>query len=88
MKYRVITYFADLEDNNYVYHTGDKFPREGKDVKPSRLVELSGADNKRGIPLIEGYTDDEAQAEPKKEVNAEPRKRGRKKVIEDGNGIN
>lgn len=66
MKYRVITYFADLEDNNYVYHTGDAFPRDGKDVKPSRLVELSGSDNKRGIPLIEGYTDDEAGQSLKK----------------------
>ena len=88
MTYRVITYFADLEDNNHVYHTGDAFPREGKDVKPSRLVELSGSDDKRGIPLIEGYTDDEAEAEPKEEVKAEPKKRGRKKGTDNGNGDN
>lgn len=98
MKYRVIEYFTDLQDNNHAYHVGDTFPHDGMDVKPSRLVELSGSDNKRGIPLIEGYTDDadEPKAaeetveetvtdEPKVEPKTEPKKRGRKKVSDNGN---
>lgn len=52
-KYKVIKYFTDLQDNNFAYHVGDTYPREGKDVSPSRIAELAGSDNKRGIPLIE-----------------------------------
>ncbi len=52
-KYKVIKYFTDLQDSNFAYKTGDIFPREGKDVSPSRIAELAGSDNKRGVPLIE-----------------------------------
>lgn len=53
MRYKVIRYFTDLQDNDFAYHVGDSFPREGKDVSPSRIAELAGSDNKRGVPLIE-----------------------------------
>lgn len=52
-KYKVIKYFTDLQDSNFAYHVGDTYPREGKDVSPSRIAELAGSDNKRGVPLIE-----------------------------------
>lgn len=52
-EYKVIKYFTDLQDNNYAYHVGDTYPREGIDPKPSRIAELSSASNRRGVPLIE-----------------------------------
>ena len=32
---------------------GDTFPRKGVEVKPERIAELSGSNNKQGTPLIE-----------------------------------
>ena len=51
-KYRVIHTFRDLQDEEYVYKVGDKYPRKGRTSK-ARLEELSTADNKIGVPLIE-----------------------------------
>lgn len=51
-KYRVIHTFRDLQDEEHVYKVGDKFPRKGRTSK-ARLEELSTADNKIGVPLIE-----------------------------------
>ena len=51
--YKVIAYFVDLQDNNHPYNVGDTFPRDGLEVKPERIAELSGKHNKRGTPLIE-----------------------------------
>lgn len=53
MMYRVMVQFADFQDGNYVYNAGDSFPREGHTVMPDRIRELSTAENKLGIPLIE-----------------------------------
>lgn len=50
--YQVMEYFTDLHDAEHEYHPGDIFPREGISVSSDRLEELSGSDNKRGIPLI------------------------------------
>ena len=51
--YKVIAYFVDLKDNNHEYRVGDTFPRKGLKVDDARLAELSGKENKRGIPLIQ-----------------------------------
>lgn len=51
--YKVIKYFADLQDNNHPYHAGDIFPRSGKEVSEDRLAELAGSKNKQGVPLIQ-----------------------------------
>ena len=72
MEYVVIEYFTDLQDNNYAYQVGDKFPHDGIDVSPSRIVELSGSNNKRKMPLIKAIESDEP-------VKAEPKKRRSKK---------
>ena len=58
--YKVIKFFTDLEDNDHPYTVGSTFPRKGMSVMPSRLRELSGSDNRQGVPLIEEVT------EPKK----------------------
>ena len=59
--YKVIKPFVDLQDDMYPYGAGDKFPRKGKRVSKSRLLELSGSDNKQGTPLIEEVPNPEKQ---------------------------
>ena len=51
--YRVIEVFTDLQDSNYRYNVGDEYPRTGYKPSTKRIDELSGANNKRGKPLIE-----------------------------------
>lgn len=51
--YKVIKFFADLQDENHVYNVGDIYPREGLEVSEERLAELAGSENKQGQPLIE-----------------------------------
>ena len=63
--YTVLKYFTDLTDNNYAYHAGDKFPRDGMTVDDDRIGELSTKKNRRGVPLIK--------------KDAEPVKKGKKK---------
>lgn len=58
MTYVVIKTFRDLQDADYVYQVGDKFPRSGK-VKKARLEELAGSENKIGVPLIEKIKEDD-----------------------------
>ena len=50
--YKVVKLFTDLQDNEYLYQPGDTFPRAGFEVSEERLAELSGYNNRRGIPLI------------------------------------
>ena len=79
--YRVIKYFTDLQDNDFAYNVGDIFPREGKEVTPDRIKELSGAENRRGIPLIEEVRDTK-EPEEFAPVDNEPRKRTRRRRTE------
>ena len=51
--FRVVKAFTDLKDNNYLYHTGDKYPRDGIEASEDRIAELSSNNNGRGIVLIE-----------------------------------
>lgn len=64
--YRVLYKFADLEDNNYIYHEGDKYPHDGFTPTEERIKELSGKDNKLGKELI-------IEVEPKEEPESEPK---------------
>lgn len=50
--YEVIKNFVDLQDGDHLYKTGDKFPREGVEVKKSRIDELLSFSNMVGVPLI------------------------------------
>ena len=79
MNYRVIKYFTDLQDDEHPYYPGDKFPRDGFTVSASRIKELSGTQNKRGIALIEEVQE---AAEKPAAVETEPRKRTRKRKFE------
>lgn len=51
-QYKVICFFTDLQDNNYAYHVGDSYPREGVAVTAERIKELASADNRQKKPLI------------------------------------
>lgn len=76
--YKVIEYFTDLHDNDHEYHEGDIFPREGIKVTEERLKELSGPDNKRGMPLIE-----KAEEKPEEKPEKNPgKKRAAKEAAE------
>lgn len=81
MTYRVIKRFIDLQDKNYAYNEGDAFPRDGVTVSQDRIDELSGNENKRGVPLIEEVKEPEA-AEPKKEVKRTAARKTAKKASE------
>lgn len=75
--YEVIAYFVDLQDNNRPYNVGDQFPHIecGYPVSEKRLAELSGSDNKRGIPLISLVEEaPEKVAEPKKATTKRAKK--------------
>lgn len=66
-KFRVIKYFTDLQDNNFAYHEGDLFPREGLEVSNKRIKELSTSANRRKQPLIEAVEDIPEEPSPKPE---------------------
>lgn len=59
--HKAIKRFHDLQDvtntkSGKIYHeynVGDEYPRKGFKVSDERLKELSGNDNKQGVPLIE-----------------------------------
>ena len=51
--YRVVKFFTDLQDGDHPYHVGEAFPRDGVKVTEERIKELSGKENRQGVPLIE-----------------------------------
>lgn len=61
--YKVIHYFNDLQDDGYAYNVGDEFPHKGMTVTKERIAELSGSENKQGVPLI-------AEVKPKRAKKA------------------
>ena len=64
--YKVIKSFTDLQDNNYAYYVGDKFPHNGVEVGAERIAELASDKNRRGIPLIEEVTEKPKRTRKKK----------------------
>lgn len=52
MPYIVLSPFHDLQDDNYIYMTGDEYPRKGYKPEKARIKELSTPENAIGIPLI------------------------------------
>lgn len=53
IKYKVLRYFNDLQDDNYYYETGATYPRDGLTPSQKRINELASGNNKQGIALIE-----------------------------------
>lgn len=56
--YKALSYFTDLQDNNYEYHAGDVYPRNGYEPSQERLDALSTKNNVRGVPVIAEFNDD------------------------------
>ena len=67
--YRVVKFFTDLHDNDHPYNVGDPFPRSGVAVSEKRLAELSGSNNKQGVPLI-ALVEDEVAPKRKRKAAA------------------
>lgn len=74
MRWRVISFFIDLQDGEHPYNVGDAFPREGRTVSEERIKELSTSQNKRKMPLIELVKEPEPVKEPEKEPVKEAKK--------------
>ena len=63
--YKVLKTFTDLQDAKQTksgsichhYNAGDVFPRQGYEPSAERISELSGSDNRQGVPLIEVIPD-------------------------------
>ena len=56
MKYVVIRYFTDAQDNEHPYREGDIYPREGLTVSDARLKDLLSGKNFQRVPLIKSVT--------------------------------
>lgn len=69
--YRVIKHFTDMQDNNFAYQVGDKYPRKGMSVLPSRIKELASSKNRQGVPLIEEIPEEAETPKRKKSAKAE-----------------
>jgi hypothetical protein len=86
--YRVIRYFTDLQDNDYAYNVGDKFPRQGMAVSSERFAELASANNRQKTPLIEEVDDPAPESETaetteeNQTVEEKPKRRKRKAETE------
>ena len=63
--YKVITEFLDNQDDNYHYHVGDVYPREGAKAPLERAAELLGTDNKLGVAVIEEEAETKKERAPK-----------------------
>lgn len=72
-EYRVIHTFVDTQNHHHIYHTGDRYPRDGKPLDEGRIAYLAGTENRIGEPVIEII---EQTAEEKPEPKP---KRGRRK---------
>ena len=81
MKYKVIKFFMDGQDNNRSYIPGNIYPREGLTPSEERIAELSSKNNRLGEILIEPVQstaqkkEEEKPAEVIEEQAAKPKKK-------------
>ena len=76
--YKVLVNFTDLQDNNYRYHAGDKFPRKGAKVSDERLEELSTDKNRRHKPMIKEVEDIKEFIPEESKASEEPKPKAKK----------
>ena len=69
MQYVVTRYFTDAQDNEYAYHEGDIYPREGHTVSEARLKDLLSGNNFQRIALIKRV--EKVETPKKKEIQEE-----------------
>ena len=63
--------WRDLTDK-HLYHAGDPFPCDGREVPAERLQELESGSNRAGLKMIQGIITEDA---PKQETEAKPVKK-------------
>lgn len=66
MKYKVIKFFTDGQDNLHPYEVGAEYPRKGYEPTEERIKGLLGTGNKQGVPLIEAIEEEEEEKPKKK----------------------
>jgi hypothetical protein len=83
MVYTVIHDFADLQDGEHIYRTGDVFPRSGVKPTSGRIAELLSNGNRIGTALIAEKIETARTPEPEAEAEPEPehKRQGRRKKI-------
>ena len=67
MQYISAGVWRDLTDG-HLYHEGDSFPFDGREIAPERLDELENGHNRAGLVLIRALA---VQDEPKEDRKAE-----------------
>lgn len=91
MSYKVIESFTDLQDRNYVYITGETYPRNGYTPSDERVAELSSESNKLGYPLIkkvDGPVEDTALEVPVTTIHEEAQEEAKEAASDVGTGEN
>lgn len=78
--YLTAVMFTDLQDNNYAYEVGDKYPRDGYTPTAERVKELASSNNKRGVALIKEVKAPKAEVEEPAEEPKPKLKKGGKKA--------
>jgi len=76
-KYICTRDWRDLTDR-HLYHAGDPFPCDGREVPADRLQELESGRNRAGLQMIQSIvTEDAPKAEPQEKPKAvrKPRKK-------------
>ena len=69
--------WRDLEDG-HLYHEGDSFPFDGREISPERLDELESGRNRAGLRLISAIGVQDEREDAPKEKAAEKASEGRK----------
>ena len=75
--YKCLATWRDFTDG-HLYHEGDLFPFDGREVKPERVAELESGRNRAGLRLIDGCEAKEERTEVQKEKAPENAAEGRK----------
>ena len=77
-KYICTRDWRDLTDR-HLYHAGDPFPCDGREVPADRLQELESGRNRAGLQMIQGIVTEDApkpaQAPDEKPVKKAPARR-------------
>ena len=71
--------WRDLEDN-HVYHDGEKYPHDGREISAERIAALTSAQNKAGYALIKAVGEEVKKEPTTKPETAKTAKKPRKKT--------
>lgn len=69
--------WRDLTDG-HLYHEGEPFPFDGREIPKERLDRLTGSGNRAGYPLIRAVEEKAGPEETRKEEAPEQASEGRK----------